>query len=234
MITRKFDTGVFSVAVAAAIALALYLPTLSVEKLSSFFMGLPSYSVVFYSVVATISSRQLLAELNSNRIKLWLALPETRTEYFKRVFLGIWLRSLLVIVVLMLALVFVHQLKFYNCTVNYILIAAGTLQLSLLLTVLSMLITLFVPGELTLPIMVIVPWFILYISQMFMSSKQALGVLVMRSVLPVYIGVYNIMHGFSDFYTDGFYMTAEANIYSVVWLLIAGVVISKKFKFMEF
>jgi len=180
--------------------------------------------LVYFVFIAFIMNSGLRDEIKSNRIKLWLSLPISRWRYFAGLFWKTWFRSFLILSVWFLLLSILQYLFVHQLPHDILLVGIGAVQLATVSVLLLTCCVHFIPGELTLPIMVVLPWSVHLISVQAEKGQSVINTII-QMILPINSGYNNILCGISN--TLQFTASkAHINLFSIIWIvLISGILL---------
>ncbi|MCK5132183.1 MAG: hypothetical protein KAR40_08555 [Candidatus Sabulitectum sp.] len=172
--------------------------------------------LAFVSYTASLVSSMFNEEISTNRMRLWVTAPVSKAQLFISSIKKILLRVVLSSTIWAAIVVLLFFLKYRMLPVNYFLIVGGVASTTVVLVLFVFLVSISVRGNLSLPLMIFIPW-ILLVMQLDPGIMQQ-HKRVLYSIMPIAIGIRSVYNGVFPLISPSV-ITMSDFLYITLWSL---------------
>ena len=210
---------------------------------SGFFIFL--VTVLISGYISGLTYLLIGEELDSGRIKLWLALPSSRKDFTLRVCKRLLANATAVSFILYVITIITNSILYDSTPRDPFASVIGILQLTLVLTAFSAFVFVFLRGKYTVLVGVVIPVIRLFIyikdsiiNRMLAGGDNTLD--IMELIMPLGTGFRNLVYGYSPILAEQRELIFSdmgslfKNVYPIFWMIVVGVLITYKIKHTDY
>ena len=172
--------------------------------------------LAFVSYTASLVNSMFNEEIITNRMRLWVTAPVSKTQLFMSSIKKILLRVVLSSTIWAAIVALLFFLKYRMLPVNCFLIVGGVASTTVVLVLFIFLVSLSVKGNLSLPLMIFIPWIFLVMQLDPGVMPQYDG--IMCRIMPITTGIRSVYNGIFPLISPS-EITMSDFLYLILWSL---------------